>query len=79
MPDDDRIATNLGNVLQLADQPEMPCKAYEQPIDLAPQEALPQLGLGNTVRDLNQFKQADLTYARSRAIAGSTISAWTHN
>ena len=79
LPDDDRIATNLGNVLQLADQPEMPCKAYEQPIDLAPQEALPQLGSGNTVRDLNQFKQADLTYARSRAIAGSTISAWTHN
>jgi len=79
LPDDHRLPTNLGNVLWLAGDPESARQAFAQAVILAPAESLPLLGLGNALRDLNAFEQADAAYAQSRQLAGEPLSAWNHS
>jgi hypothetical protein len=79
MGHDHRLHANLGNALWLADEPFAARDAYEQAIDLAPTEPLPQRGLGNVLRDLGAFEQADHAYARSRALADDPLTAWNHS
>ena len=79
MGGDHRLYANLGNALWLADQPDLAREAYEQAIDLAPGEPLPQRGLGNVLRDLGAFEQANHAYARSRALADDPLTAWNHS
>jgi len=79
MESDHRLYANLGNALWLADQPVLAREAYEQAVDLAPTEPLPQRGLGNALRDLGAFEQADHAYARSLALADDPLTAWNHS
>lgn len=79
MAGDHRLYANLGNALWLADRPSAARDAYEQAIDLAPTEPLPQRGLGNALRDLGAFEQADHAYARSVALADDPLTAWNHS
>lgn len=76
---DHRLPTNLGNVLWLADQADAARQAFEQAIELAPAEALPLRGLGNALRDLNDFEQADAAYRRSRQLSDDPLTAWNHS
>jgi hypothetical protein len=78
-PADHRLATNLGNVLWLADQPEAAQQAFKAATALAPAEALPLRGLGNALRDLNAFEQADAAYGRARQLNNDALSAWNHS
>jgi tetratricopeptide (TPR) repeat protein len=79
LPGDHRLLANLGNAFWLADQPQSARDAYEQAIHLAPAEPLPQRGLGNVLRDLGAFEQADHAYARSLAFADDPLTAWNHS
>ncbi len=79
LPGDHRLQANLGNALWLADQPNLAREAYERAIALAPQEALPHRGLGNALRDLNAFEEADQVYARSRELNDDPLTAWNHS
>jgi hypothetical protein len=78
-PTDHRLSTNLGNVLWLADQPEAARKAFAEAAAFAPAEALPLRGLGNALRDLNAFEQADAAYGLARELNNDPVSAWNHS
>jgi len=76
---DHRLHTNLGNALWLADQPNAARVAFENAVSIAPSEALPLRGLGNALRDLNSFEQADAAYAKSRHIFNNPLTCWSHS
>jgi tetratricopeptide (TPR) repeat protein len=76
---DHRLHANLGNALWLADQPSAAREAYQQAIDIAPTEPLLYRGLGNVLRDLGAFEQADHAYARSLVLADDPLTAWNHS
>ena len=79
LPGDHRLPTNLGNVLWLAGDPESARQAFEQAATLAPAESVPLRGLGNALRDLNAFEQADAAYGQARQLADDPLTAWNHS
>ena len=79
LPGDHRLPTNLGNVLWLAGDPESARQAFEQAATLATAESLPLRGLGNALRDLNAFEQADAAYGQARQLADDPLTAWNHS
>ena len=76
---DHRLPTNLGNVLWLANQPETARQAFLQATALAPDASLPYRGLGNALRDLNSFEEADAAYSKARQLSDDALSAWNHS
>ena len=79
LPTDHRLPTNLGNVYWLAGQPDDAVAAYLEALKLDPQAAVPLRGLGNALRDLNQFEQADAAYRRSLRLMDDPVTAWNHS
>lgn len=79
LPDDHRLPTNLGNALWLGEQAEAAREAFEQAVSLAPDAGLPLRGLGNALRDLNAFEQADAAYGQSRQHDDDPLTAWNHS
>jgi tetratricopeptide (TPR) repeat protein len=79
LPGDHRLLTNQGNALWLAGQPEAACTAFSEASALAPQAPVPLRGLGNALRDLNAFEQADHAYDRSLKLEDEALTAWNHS
>lgn len=79
LPGDHRLPTNLGNVMWLADEPDAARQAFALAIAMAPAEALPLRGLGNALRDLNAFEQANAAYSQARQLDNDPLTAWNHS
>ena len=79
LPGDHRLPTNEGNALWLADEPLAAQAAFARAVNLDPQAALPLRGLGNALRDLNAFEQADDAYKQARLIDDQALTAWNHS
>ena len=75
-PANHRLTTNLGNVLWLADKPQQAESVVRRAVQLAPAEALPYRGLGNVLRDLNDFEQASEAYGQALSCDGAPLTAW---
>lgn len=84
LADDYRILVNRGRVCWYADRPELAHSLYAQALDLLANrraaEALPLQGLGNALRDLNRFEEADQAYMECRSLPDAPpIAAWNHS
>lgn len=78
-PDDHRLLTNLATVFWWADRAEEALPLLQQATEIAPGDWQPQRGLGNVLRDLNRWDEADQHYRRARSIDDSGLSAWNHS
>ena len=78
-PADHRLVVNAGQACWWADRPREARILYEQATGLAPLDPIPWLGLGNALRDLNCFEEADAAYARSWGLDHQPITAWNHS
>jgi tetratricopeptide (TPR) repeat protein len=76
VPIDHRLSTNLANVFWLADKPQQALAPMLRATALAPGEALPKRGLGNVLRDLNDFEGAVEAYEESFRINPVPLTAW---
>ena len=75
-PLDHRLSTNLANVSWLADMPQQALGPIRRATALAPDEALPKRGLGNVLRDLNDFEGAVAAYEESFRFHADPLTAW---
>jgi tetratricopeptide (TPR) repeat protein len=75
-PIDHRLSTNLANVFWLADKPQQALAPMLRATALAPGEALPKRGLGNVLRDLNDFEGAVAAYEESFRSNSDPLTAW---
>ncbi|MGB7565333.1 MAG: tetratricopeptide repeat protein, partial [Prochlorococcaceae cyanobacterium] len=64
-PENDRLYSNRGNALWLADLPEQAEASYQAALALAPHCHVAWRGLGNCLRDLQRFEDAVEAYERS--------------
>ena len=78
-PDDHRLLTNLATVFWWADQAEKALPLLQQAAEIAPGDWQPQRGLGNVLRDLNRWDEADQHYRQARSLDDSDLSAWNHS
>ena len=78
-PADHRLLTNLATVLWWADNAEEALPLLQQAAAVAPGDWQPQRGLGNVLRDLNRWDEADAHYRQARSIDDSGLSAWNHS
>lgn len=74
-----RLPNNRANAHWLADQPWEAWQAYRQAIGLEPSDHRPWRGLGNALRDLNRFEQADRAFSIARALDNCPETAWNHS
>lgn len=75
-PADHRLSTNLANVFWLADKPQQALAPVRRAMELAPAEALPKMGLGNILRDLNDFEGSVEAYAESFRLNPAPLTGW---
>lgn len=78
-PGDHRLQTNAANALWLADQAAEGLPLMQAAAATAPDDWQPWRGLGNLLRDLNRWEEADRAYARSLALADDPLTAWNHS
>ena len=78
-PDDHRLLTNLATVFWWADQAEKALPLLQQAAEIAPGDWQPQRGLGNVLRDLNRWDEADQHYRQARSLDDSDLSAWNQS
>lgn len=78
-PDDHRIHTNCANLLWLSGNAEAAVRRFQRALSLFPNSALSLRGLGNALRDLNAFEDADAAYSDSRYIDDNALTAWNHS
>ena len=78
-PQEFRLPNNRANAHWLADEPHLAWQAYRRAIRLEPADPRPWRGLGNALRDLNRFEQADRAFAISRQLHPSPETAWNHS
>lgn len=78
-PQEFRLPNNRANAHWLADQPLDAWQAYRQAIALEPGDHRPWRGLGNVLRDLNRFEQADRAFGIARALHDCAETAWNHS
>ena len=79
LPNDHRVATNAGHLLWRLDRPTKAYEHYLLATNLAPHQSIPWRGIGNTLRDLNDFEAADNAYQRSWQLSPEPITAWNHS
>ena len=78
-PREFRLPNNRASAHWLADQPDAAWQAYRRAIQLEPADHRPWRGLGNALRDLNRFEQADRAFAISRQLQPSAETTWNHS
>jgi tetratricopeptide (TPR) repeat protein len=78
-PQEFRLPNNRANAHWLADQPQEAWQGYRQAIQLAPADHRPWRGLGNALRDLNRFEQADRAFTIARQLQPTPETAWNHS
>lgn len=80
-PSNPIFPTNLANALWWADRSHEPeaLAASERACRLAPQDHLPWLGLGNLLRDLNRYEEAEAAYGRAMAQGDDATTAWNRS
>ena len=80
-PADHRLLNNAAHALWLADQPQWALTQARRAVRLSPTAPLPWRNLGNILRDLNRFEQAELAYGRSMALEGhrQALTAWNRS
>ena len=78
-PQEFRLPNNRANAHWLADQPLLAWQAYRRAIQLEPSDHRPWRGLGNALRDLNRFEQADRAFQIARQLQPSAETAWNHS
>jgi len=84
IPDDHRILANRARACWFADRPVIACKLYRAAQEIALQGEGPDpillQGLGNALRDLNRFEEADRAYADCRELLSAPdIASWNHS
>ena len=78
-PQEFRLPNNRANAHWLSDQPQPALEAYRRAILLEPADHRPWRGLGNALRDLNRFEQADRAFAQASQLDDSAETAWNHS
>jgi len=78
-PREFRLPNNRANAHWLADQPHQAFAAYRRAICLEPSDHRPWRGLGNALRDLNCFEQADRAFQIAQELQPSHETAWNHS
>ena len=78
-PQEFRLPNNRANAHWLADQPLTAWQAYRRAIQLEPSDHRPWRGLGNALRDLNRFEQADRAFQIARQLQPSAETAWNQS
>ena len=78
-PQEFRLPNNRANAHWLADEPHLAWQAYRRAIQLEPADPRPWRGLGNALRDLNRFEQAQRAFAISHQLQPSAETAWNHS
>ena len=74
-----RLPNNCANAHWLANQPHQAWQAYKRAIQLEPADHRPWRGLGNALRDLNRFEQADRAFAFARELLNGPETSWNHS
>jgi tetratricopeptide (TPR) repeat protein len=74
-----RLPNNRANAHWLANQPDEAWQAYRRSIELEPSDHRPWRGLGNVLRDLNRFEQADRAFQIARQLQPNPETAWNHS
>lgn len=70
---------NAGNRLWLDDRPLQALEALQRAIQLNPDHPAPFAGLGNVLRDLNRFEEADRAFRIAGQIDRSGRYLWNHS
>jgi len=78
-PQEFRLPNNRANAHWLAGQPQQAWQAYRRAIQLEPADHRPWRGLGNALRDLNRFEQADRAFGIARQLLNSPETSWNHS
>lgn len=84
IPHDYRILVNRAQVSWYADRPELARRLYAEANEIARDtpgsDPLPLQGLGNALRDLNRFEEADQAYQDCRSLPDAPpLAAWNHS
>lgn len=84
LPGNHKILVNRAQVCWYADRPELARRLYSEAQEITRiqgcPDPLPLQGLGNALRDLNRFEEADEVYRECQSLPGSPpIAAWNHS
>lgn len=78
-PGDFRLPNNIANTFWLSNRPDEAHLHYKRSVLLEPSDHRPWRGLGNSLRDLNQWEQSDTAFAISRSLTESAETDWNHS
>ncbi|MEB3264402.1 MAG: hypothetical protein VKJ66_08535 [Synechococcus sp.] len=67
-----------GNAFWFSDQPGEAFRIYGVAAEISPGAAGPYLGLGNALRDLNRFEEADRAFRTCRSLSNHPLGATNH-
>jgi tetratricopeptide (TPR) repeat protein len=77
-PANGELLLRAGNAFWFSDQPAESLKIYRKAAQILPEMAGPYLGLGNALRDLNRFEEADRAFRTCRSLSDHPLGATNH-